>query len=213
MIEQNKYFETRYKFEKKRTVVWRAIAEYLQHYINENSSILEIGAGYCDFRNQIKVKEKYAIDSNSQSKAYAAKDVSFINVSINEFSINKKFDYIFASNFFEHFTIEELQIIIPKLKDLLTNNGKIIIIQPNYFYAYRNYWDDYTHKTAFSHSSLSDFFVEQGFKMLQVKKKFLPFSFKSKLPASYFLTKLYLSSPIKPFAKQFFIIAEKDVQE
>ena len=211
MAAQTKYFETRYSFNSKRSSVWKAITEYLQTYISVNDSVLEIGAGYCDFINQINAKEKVAVDINANAQEFCNSEVTFIQSSIFDIQISKKFDVIFASNFFEHFTIDELQEIFKKLKDLLHDNGKLIIIQPNYYYCYKNYWDDYTHKTVFSHNNLPDFLEEQGFKTTFLKRKFIPFSFKSKLPSSYFLTKMYLFSPIKPFAKQLLIISEKNV--
>lgn len=211
MINQNKYFDTRYNFNKKREAVWRSITEYLQGYIDEKSSVLELGSGYCDFINQIKSKDKVAIDIDETSKAYCSTDVLFVNASIFDFNIQKKFDVIFSSNFFEHFTFQELDVIFRKIKQLLKDKGKLIIIQPNYYYCYRNYWDDYTHKTVFSHINLPDFLEEHGFSVKVMKKRFLPFSFKSKLPSSYFLTKLYLLLPVKPFAKQLLIVSEKNV--
>lgn len=210
-MDHSKYFQTRYSFNSKRSKVWKAIAEYIQKHIQANASILEIGAGYCDFINQIKGNVKVAVDINANAKEYCNSDVTFITSSIFDIKILEKFDVIFASNFFEHFTIDELKEIFTILKELLHENGKLILIQPNYYYSYRNYWDDYTHKTAFSHNNLPDFLEEQGFKITLLKKKFIPFSFKSKLPTSYFLTKLYLLSPIKPFAKQLLLISEKNV--
>jgi hypothetical protein len=71
----------------------------------------------------------------------------------------------------------------------------------------REYWDDYTHKKAFSHVSLVDFLVANGFKIVRVEKRFIPFSLKSRLPKSYLLTKLYLMLPFRIFAKQMLVVA------
>ena len=119
------------------------------------------------------------------------------------------FDIVFSSNLFEHLREEELDSLIQKISKILKIKGKLIIIQPNYYYAYKEYWDDFTHRKAFSHVSLSDFLVSKGFKINRLEKKFLPYSFKSIFPKSYFLTKLYLLSFWHPFAKQMLIIAEK----
>ena len=64
------YFKTRLKYNKKRNVVWEAIAEYLQKYIPYNSMVLDCGAGYCDFINNIQVKNKYAIDIDKSILKY-----------------------------------------------------------------------------------------------------------------------------------------------
>lgn len=212
MMENNPdYFKTRYNFNKNRTGVWKAINEYLSKFIGADSSVLELGSGYGDFINQVKSSDKVAIDININAKECCNQDVHFFNESVFDFSINKKFDIIFASNFFEHFTLTELDVIFNKIKNMLNAHGKLIIIQPNYYYCYKNYWDDYTHKTVFTHTNFPDFMKEHGFRVKILKKRFLPFSFKSKLPASYFLTKLYLWSPVKPFAGQLLIVSEKNV--
>jgi len=211
MEQLTDYFDTRYTFNNKRAKVWKAITEYLQKFVPENGNVLEIGAGYCDFINQIKAGKKEAMDINPTSSKFCAPNVVFTCESILNFETSKQYDVVFASNFFEHFETAEVELILDKLYSMLNPNGKLILIQPNYFYAYRNYWDDYTHKTVFSHNNLPDILSAHGFRTLLVKKKFLPFSFKSKLPTSYYLTKLYLFSPIKPMAKQLLLIATKNV--
>lgn len=209
MENENNYFDTRYSFNPSRHKVWRAIAEYIQKYIPYDASVLELGSGYCDFINQIHAQRRVALDYNEISKQYANIDVNFVQSSILDFSPNEKFDIVFASNFLEHFSIQELEKVMSVIYNSLHDSGKLILIQPNYFYCYRNYWDDYTHKTVFSHNNIHDFLLANHFDVKLIRSKFLPFSFKSHLPTSYFLTKLYLYSPYKPFAKQMLIVAEK----
>jgi SAM-dependent methyltransferase len=211
-MNTDKYFETRFVEDKSRTKVWKAINEYLQKYIAEDSCVLDLGCGYGDFIKGIKANSKFAIDLNQNLFS----NFSDSNVKFTAQSILEQFPYsehsvdvVFASNLFEHFNDEELEAIMLNIKRVLKPNGKIILLQPNIFYAYREYWDDYTHKKAFSHVSLADFLSSQDFQILKVYKKFIPFSLKSRLPKSYLLTKLYLFSPIKPFAKQMLVIAEK----
>jgi len=211
-MNTDKYFQTRFVEDKSRTKVWKAINEYLQKYVKEQSSVLDLGCGYGDFIKGIKAKTKFAIDLNENLNLnFKDSDVQFSAQSILEkFSISENsIDVVFASNLFEHFNDEELEAIMLNIKRVLKPNGKIILLQPNIFYAYREYWDDYTHKKAFSHVSLADFLSSQDFQILKVYKKFIPFSLKSRLPKSYLLTKLYLLSPIKPFAKQMLVVAEK----
>lgn len=211
-METTKYYTTRFVFNKGRVKVWKAINEYLQKFIPENSTILDIGCGYADFINGIIGDKKIAIDLNPEIKKFIESDkIKFINQSIlNQFNVDDlSIDVIFASNLFEHFNDAELDIIINNIKAKLKPNGKLILIQPNIYYAFKEYWDDYTHKKAFSHNSLNDLLNSYGFKTLVIKKKFIPFSLKSMLPKSYWLTKFYLKSPIKPFAKQLLIITQK----
>lgn len=208
----NEYFKTRYAFNAGRNKVWRAIVEYLGKYIPNHGTVLDLGAGYCDFINQVKSKNRIALDINPTAGEFAQTGVQFLSKPISALrssDLPGPLDVVFASNFFEHFTVNETLEILGQLKELMSRDAKLILMQPNYYYAYRNYWDDYTHKTAFTHTSLSDLLTEAGFEMLCVEKRFVPFSFKSRLPTSYWLTKIYLSLPYRPMAKQMMLVARK----
>jgi SAM-dependent methyltransferase len=204
------YFSSRYNYDPGRKKVWKAISEYLNQYIPAESTVLDLGSGYCDFINSVNAGNKYAVDSDQSSEEYCNADVTFICAKATELDLEQeKFDVIFASNFFEHLDDEELAIVFKKIRLSLKPGGKVIILQPNYYYAYREYWNDYTHKKAFSHTSLCDFLYSQKFQILKVYKRFLPFSFRSHLPKSYWITKFYLYFPLHPGAKQMLVIAEK----
>jgi ubiquinone/menaquinone biosynthesis C-methylase UbiE len=206
----DRYFETRLTFDKGRTKVWKAICEYLQGEIDENSAVLDLGCGYCDFINQISASKKYAVDSNPESKQYCANNVDFLQSSVTSLNLeSNSIDVVFASNLLEHFHDDELNQVISEISRVLRERGKLILIQPNYYYAYREYWDDYTHVKAFTHTSLADFLTSKNYKVTKVIKRFLPFSFHSILPKTYLLTKMYLSLPYHLGAKQMLVIASK----
>ena len=207
----DKYFETRYKYDKDRSSVWMAICEYLQTFIDSQGTTVDLGAGYCDFINNINSKKKIAVDMNFDSLNYCHPNVKFIKAKVYKISKikNLSVDTIFASNLLEHLNDEELELLIIEFKRILKRGGKIILIQPNYKYAYKDYFDDYTHKKVFSHISIVDFFVSHNFTLSKLFPKFMPFSLKSRLPKSYLLTKIYLHSFFKPFAKQMLVIFVK----
>jgi ubiquinone/menaquinone biosynthesis C-methylase UbiE len=206
----DRYFETRLTFDKGRTKVWKAICEYLQNEINENSSVVDLGCGYCDFINHISAAKKYAVDSNPESKQFCSEDVEFLHSSVTSLALeSNSADVIFASNLLEHFHDVELQEVFSEISRVLKTRGKLILIQPNYYYSYREYWDDYTHVKAFTHTSLADLLKSKNYKIEKVVKRFLPFSFHSILPKTYLLTKLYLALPYHPGAKQMLVIASK----
>lgn len=209
------YYDTRYTFDSNRNKVWRAISEFLQKYINEDFVVLDLGSGYADFINCIKAKKKIAVDINSESKKYCDKDVVFIKSPSTDLGgvKDKSIDTVFVSNLFEHLDLGEINLTLKEIKKVLKKNGILIIIQPNFRYAYKNYFDDYTHKSIFTHTSLSDLLKSNGFSVILEKPKFLPLSLKSKLPKSYILTKLYVNSPLKPLGKQMLLILGlKDVE-
>ena len=208
----SEYYETRYTFDSGRAKVWKAIAEYLQQYVRGDSdSVLDLGAGYCDFINNIKGREKFAIDMNPAASQFCNDDVKFHCASVNDLGVLQanSIDVLFASNLLEHLDDLELAGAVKEFNRVLKQEARVILMQPNYRYAYKEYFDDYTHKKVFTHISLCDYFQANGFEVIKVYPKFLPFSLKSRLPKSYILTKLYLHSFYKPMAKQMLLIFKK----
>lgn len=207
------YTTTRFTFHPERRVVWKEICRYLnRHFISDCATVLELGSGYGDFIGNIKAKERLAIEKDIRFKQYSERynDVTFHFadvLSIPSIVSRDSIDVVFCSNFFEHFEISDIQEQLSLIKTILKHDGKLIILQPNYQLCSRHYFDDWTHKSIFTHNSLSDFLETQGFHIVRRFKRFLPFSMKSRLPISKFLVRLYLNSWIKPFAAQFLIVA------
>lgn len=208
----SEYYETRYTFDSGRTKVWKAITEFLQRYVRaEDDSVLDMGAGYCDFINNIKARKKFAVDMNPGASKYCQEGVEFYCASVSDLGVLKpnSVDVLFASNLLEHLDDLELASAVKEFNKVLKQGSRVILMQPNFRYAYKEYFDDYTHKKVFTHVSLSDYFLANGFEIVKVYPKFLPFSLKSRLPKSYILTKLYLHSLYKPMAKQMLLIFKK----
>ena len=204
------YYKTRFKFDPGRVLVWKAITEYLQPYVGLNKTVLDLGSGYGDFINLTKAKKKYALDISPDAGDYINKEVVFINkpsTSIEDIPTNS-LDVVFSSNLMEHLDRTQLDQTMKGVKRCIKNGGVLILIGPNFRYAYKNYFDDYTHKTIFTHVSLADIMFEYGFEPVKIVPKFLPLTLKSKLPKSYLLTKMYLKSPVHPLGKQMLLIFE-----
>ena len=193
-----KYFETRFVYKKGRDSVWKAISEDLQQYISSSDVVLDIGTGYGNFINNIKAGEKHAADMNRDVKKYMDEDVKFHAIDATKVGtlLHNHFDVVFASNFLEHLGQDELDTFFSGVKKILKKKGRVIFVQPNYRYCADTYWDDYTHKTVFTHISLADYLETKGFHVKVMKKKYVPFSMKVRVPKSYWLTKLYLKMPI-----------------
>ncbi|MFM9264321.1 bifunctional 2-polyprenyl-6-hydroxyphenol methylase/3-demethylubiquinol 3-O-methyltransferase UbiG [Tychonema sp. BBK16] len=182
-----------------KVVLWKVlIDDFLQKYVPSQSSVLDIGGGYCEFINQIRAEKKYLIDLNPDSKLFANPDVEVLNIDVlnlGDFLFAEQFDRIFISNFFEHLTNkEELIQIISFCFDVLKPNGSLLIIQPNFKYSYREYYDFIDHQLPITHLSLQELLQTVGFKIDLMIPRFLPFSTKGR-PASPLLLKLYLKLP------------------
>lgn len=212
MSEAN-YFETRFSPDDRREALWRALYQYhFSRMISERDCVLELGAGYGHFINQVAAQRTIALDKwdgfvkwirpGVEARIGDATDLSFLDAS--------SVDFAFASNLFEHLTQDDFIIVLRQLGRVLAPKGTLNILQPNYFYCYREYFDDYTHRTVYSHISLCDFLRANGYVIINCQPRFLPLTLKSRLPVSPFLIRLYLHSPWKPMGKQMFIRAVKE---
>ena len=208
---KNQYFETRFVQDERRKASWVYLCKFFQKYVDQNGTVLELGAGYCYFINQIDAKEKIAVDLFPDLLSHAEFPVkAFVRDATKlDFIASNSVDVIFASNFLEHLDWNNLDNLITEIDRILGAKGKILIMQPNFRLSYRNYFDDYTHRTVFTDTSLIDWFGANGFKAKHSFPKFLPLSVKSSMGKFSRLIPFYISSPWKPKAGQMFFVFER----
>lgn len=197
-------------------VLWKVlIDEFLQQYVPTRSAVLDIGGGYCEFINEVRAGEKCLIDLNPDSKLFANPDVKVLKLDvlnlgeISDFA--EQFDRIFISNFFEHLrSKEELIQIISFCFEALKPGGSLLVIQPNFKYSYKEYYDFIDHQLPITHLSLQELLETVGFKVDVMIPRFLPFSTKGR-PASPLLLKVYLKLPFlwRFLGGQMFVKASK----
>lgn len=198
-----KLYDNRFdpKQRKAKLLLWKTlIHEFLQKYVPKDSVVLDIGGGYCEFINHIKAKEKYLIDLNPDAKLFAYPDIKVLNLNIldvkDKGQINQQFDRIFISNFFEHLANkEELIEVLAFCFSYLHPGGSLLIIQPNFKYSYKEYYDFIDHQLPITHLSLQEILQTIGFKIDVLIPRFLPFSTKGR-PASPLLLSIYLKFPL-----------------
>lgn len=197
-----------------RNKMWKLLCRnFFQKYIPTDSVVLEVAAGYCEFINNIVGKRKIVLDLNSDIRKFAANGVEVISSdSTNMTQIgDNSCDIIFVSNFFEHLNKEDIARTIKEAYRILKKNGKILVLQPNIRFCYKDYWNFFDHVTPLDDRSLAEALEINGFKVIKCLPKFLPYSTKSKLPKYIFLIKLYLKLPFLQYilGKQAFIVARK----
>ncbi|MGO4707032.1 class I SAM-dependent methyltransferase [Microvirga sp. 2MCAF38] len=210
MTSYANYHATRFSHDNRRSVLWDTLTRHVfQAYVPRDGAILELGAGYCDFINSIEASEKYALDLWPGMVDFAAPGVRTIVGDLSRMSEvpDGSLDVIFASNLFEHVTQDALRACVASAKLKLKPGGRLIAVQPNYKFAYREYFDDYTHIAVWSDVSLGDFFQAEGLEIEKVVPRFLPLTVKSGLPVHPLLIRAYLASPIRPLGKQMMLVA------
>jgi SAM-dependent methyltransferase len=204
------YHQTRLSFDPRRDAVWRSLWRfYFCKLISPNDCVLDLGCGYGDFINNVVARRRIAIDSWEGFLAYVDPQIERVVGSVTDLNFIEEgaINFAFASNLFEHLSKVDFARALEVLRRKLAPGGTLNILQPNYRYAYREYFDDYTHVSVFSHISLTDFLRANEFEVLEISPRFLPLTVKSRLPVSPWLIRAYLASPIKPLAKQMLIRA------
>jgi len=210
-LRKNTHNNYIYPYLKFRKGVWKEIVRYIQKDTGKIHTLIELGTGYCNFINQFPAKKKIGYDLNPEMQKFANSDVDLrIEDATMLYDIaDQSADIIFASNFMEHLDKDELDRLLPRIRDILKKDGRLILLQPNYRLCAEHYFDDKTHQTIFSDDNITEFLNQYKLSVIKLIPGLLPFSMKSRLPKWPFLVKLYLMSPIKPMAAQMYVIAER----
>jgi SAM-dependent methyltransferase len=178
---------------------WRPICRYLQRYVDPDGVTLDLGAGYCHFINTIVSREKLALDLNGENlRRHAAPQVRCITASgANLEGIGSgSIDTVFASNVYEHFpSREDAAISFREVHRVLRPGGTFIVLQPNFAYCMKRYFDYFDHRLIFTHKGMSEGLEISGFDLARVTDRFLPYTSKSALPTSPWMVSLYLACP------------------
>ncbi len=197
-----------------RFVVWRAVAAYLAPWLPPDGEVLEIGAGYCDWINAVSGRRRVAVDVWPALAAHAAAGVETVVTDLAAGGLTAvsggPFDVALASNLLEHFEPDRAAALVGDVSARLRQGGRFVVIQPNFRYAYRRYFDDYTHRSVFTDVSLAALLRSRGFDIERSEPRFLPYSMQNRRwPIRSWLVRAYLRSPVRPWAGQMLIIARK----
>src|SRR5215212_6303646 len=188
--------------------LWNVLVEqFLQSRVPTDAAVADIGGGYCEFINAVRCGKKYVVDLNPDVRSYADPDVEIIMSDASEISVlpDASLDVAFASNFFEHLPSKEILFeVLGEIRRVLKRGGKLLIIQPNIKYAYREYWDFIDHHLPLTENSLGEALASTGYRVAECIPRFLPFSVNSSPSKSTKLLRLYLKTPLawKVFGKQ-----------
>jgi SAM-dependent methyltransferase len=201
--------------EARRDQVWQVLTrDFFQRWVRPDAALLDLGAGYCEFVNNIRAARKYALDLNPACAAKAASGVVVLSQDVTRpWALpSDSLDVIFTSNFFEHLPSKtDFQHCLNESRRVLRSGGLLLALGPNIRFTYDVYWDFFDHHLPLSDRSVVEALEMVGFRPEKVVDRFLPFTMKGKLPPSAFLVRAYLKLPLAwpLFGKQFFIVARK----
>ena len=207
----NAYYETRLAPDAKRAEVWRHVAAYLAPWIDPNGAMLDLAAGYADVTRYSAAARKVAIDSNPTLPDLVGDGIEAVVGDATDLSSYEdgEFATVIASNFLEHLEHDTIDTLLDDIARVLHAGGHLIIIQPNFRLDQKRYFDDYTHRTIWTDTSLTDLLVAHGFLVERCEPRFLPLTMKSRLSFGHRLVPTYLRLPFRPVAGQMLVVARR----
>ena len=197
-----------------RAAVWRILCEdFFQAFIAPDAAVLDLGAGWCEFINNVRAGQKMALDLNPDTPLRAAKDVTvFSQDSVREWPVpSDSLDVVFTSNFLEHLgSKRDVELTLRQAHSRLKPAGLIICLGPNVKFA-RAYWDFWDHHLPISEASLAEAVRMAGFRIEKCRDRFLPFSMSQGRTPPVIAVRLYLRMPFlwRFFGQQFLVIGRK----
>ena len=153
----------------------------INSFKTEGKNILDVGAGTGDFLNVCKNNgwNTVGVEPSIDAINIAAKKGVFLKENLDEIQ-NKKFDVITLWHVLEH--VEILSDYISKLKELLSDNGRLVIAVPNHksydAKYYKEFWaafDVPRHLWHFSQTSIHKIFSTEE----MIVEKTIPMKFDS----------------------------------
>jgi SAM-dependent methyltransferase len=196
--------------------LWRIICDaFFSEYVPQNGCVVDLGAGYCDFINNVQAKRRIAVDLNPDTTRFAARDVEVYRLPLERLSEVIEpgtVDLAFASNVFEHLRgPDALLHVLGNVRTVLRPGGRIMIMQPNVRLVGGAFWDFFDHTLPLSERGMTEALEVAGFRVVECRARFLPYTTKSRLPQWGFLVRLYLRLRIAQLllGKQMLVLAER----
>lgn len=192
---------------------WKILARWIARQMGDPQIVLDPAAGACEFVNGVPARERWAVDMGSQVTQLAEPGVRAIAGRIDQVELPREhFEGIFVSNFLEHLpTQESVAEFLERMHACLVPGGVIAVMGPNFRACPREYFDFADHTLILTDRSLTEHLHAAGFDVERVVPRFLPLTYRGRLPAKGFLVEAFLRLPIAwPIVgRQFFAIARK----
>ena len=194
------------------SILWSRV---FSRWVKPDDTLLDLGAGYCEFVNHAVARKRYAVDLNPETarNAVAGVEVKAVSADKLDFLENASVDVVFTSNFLEHLPSKSaVSGVFDEVTRVLKPGGRFILMGPNIRFLADKYWDYFDHHVPLSHLTICEALELHRFSIDHVEPRFLPYTVKGSRLRLRALVHLYLS--LRPLSslflgKQFFIVATR----
>jgi len=200
-----------------RTSVWKILVVYFSQWFPRTGTVLDLGAGYCEFINHADAGVKYAMDLNPDVHNRAAPGVTVLQQDcLDAWPLPEgHLDVVFTSNFLEHLPNKAaVSAALANAYRCLKPGGRFIAMGPNIKYLPGAYWDFFDHYVELTELSLSEALSNCDFVIEKAVARFLPYTMSLGRWYPTWALQLYLTAPAAwwIFGKQFLVIGQKPWQ-
>ena len=197
----------------RRVEVWKEIAAHVHLALGRPQRVLDPAAGRGEFINAVPAAERWAVDAVAYEEAGYDREVRLIVSDVLEAELPERhFDGIFVSNFLEHLPAQEaVATFLESMHRATASAGRIAVMGPNFRFCSDEYFDCADHTLALTHVAIEEHLYAAGYSVVRVVPRYLPYSFRGRLPASRPLTRFYLRTPPawRLAGKQFLVVGER----
>ena len=179
-----------------RQAVWNEIAAYLYQRMGAPARVLDVGAGRGEFITAVPAAERWAVDAagfgGDRDNA-----IKVITGGVKDADLpSGYFDGVMVSNVLEHLpTQDAVGTALVRIRQAMAPGGTLAVMGPNFRCCPREYFDCADHVLALTHVAVAEHLHAAGFSVTAVVPRFLPYSFRSRFPASAALTRACLRRP------------------
>ena len=198
-----------------RTGVWRVLcSDFFARFVPAHARVLDLGAGWGEFINNIEASAKFAMDLNQETGKRLTPGIRhFCQDCSQPWPLDaESLDVVFTSNFLEHLPDKQhIERAVAEAYRCLKPDGEIICLGPNIAYTGGHYWDFWDHQVPLTEASCAELLRNAGFSIERCIPRFLPYSMSSDWTPPFLFVKLYLRVPLlwRWWGKQFLIIGRK----
>jgi SAM-dependent methyltransferase len=197
--------------------LWRVLCDaFFSKYSSPDATVLDLGAGYCDFVNNVRAGRRVAVDLNPDVRRFAAPGVEVHLLPLDrvgEAAGPASVDLAFASNVFEHLRgPDALLEVLAAVRAALKPGGRLVVMQPNVRLVGGKFWDFFDHTLPLTEKGMAEAMRVAGLEVVESRARFLPYTTKSRLPQWPALVRLYLALPPAQWllGKQMLVVARRE---